>query len=32
MCVREEGYCELLVNFAYFLLIVHTILQFNIHP
>ena len=31
VCVGE-GYCELLVNFAIFLFIVHAILLFQVHP
>ena len=33
LCVCEgQGYCELLVNFADFVFIVHAILLFQLHP
>ena len=32
VCGGDGGYCELLVNFADFLFIVHAILLFHVHP
>ena len=32
MCFGGEGHCELLVNLADFLFIVHAILLFQVHP
>ena len=32
MCVGGQGYCELLINFADFLIIVHAILLFQVSP